>query len=120
MNLQESGLDAITFPQHSGPSGVVSPQIANRPVLELDCAKLPRELTLDSGFDMDHEVRRAMQHPDLVDFKKWIHFKCGLPSDEYNFGSPDRDPLEQVRDFVNWLVETGRGQYEANGKCRAY
>ena len=87
---------------------------------KLDYWNLPTDETL-GGMDQDDdtvpnvldEIERAKRNSKFEDFLVW-YFKRyeGEISDDYTWGAADGDPLEDLKDFLVWLVETKQGQWK--------
>lgn len=65
----------------------------------------------DSPYDLMSEIARAKEREDFPVFMKWLQEVVGC-EDDFVWGLPDGDPLEDFKDFANWLVETGQGRWE--------
>ena len=96
-------------PWETTPTAVEQPRL-------LDYWSLPADGSL--GTDRDHEpydclveVERAKKHEHFKIFFDWLIKKYDLDG-EYPWGAPEGDPLEDLLSFADWLVESGRGQYE--------
>lgn len=109
--LQECLTPTMTpgSPWETTPAAVEQPRL-------LDYWSLPADGSL--GTDRDHEpydclveVERARKHEDFKIFFDWLIQKFDLDG-EYPWGAPEGDPLEDLLSFADWLVESGRGQYE--------
>lgn len=66
------------------------------------------------GFNLDLEMLRAQSHPQFIKFKGWLMYKYNMDED-YEFGHPDNDNGEELKDFFQWLVESGHGKLAAAG-----
>ena len=64
----------------------------------------------DPPYDVISEVERAKQHPQFQDFMQWLINEYQLPGDHV-WGGPE-EPVEDLLDFVRWLISTGRGKHD--------
>ena len=83
--------------------------------VELDYFSLPRDpFNLFSSDDNPYEIikenERAKKHPFFKTFMSWLIDKHSLP-DDHIWGHPEDEPVLDLCDFIEWLVETGRGFY---------
>ena len=82
---------------------------------KLDYQNLPRTILADlvrqdCGLNVLGENERAKSHPAFPDFIIYMKEHYQLP-DHYVWGLPVDDPLEDLADFVKWLLISGHGEY---------
>ena len=79
----------------------------------LDYNSLPCDLEaeLDQNTEIDPlvENEKAKSHPLFPQFMAWLIAKYELP-DDHIWGTPE-EPVEDLKDFIVWLVEMGLGKY---------
>ena len=85
---------------------------------KIDYLNIPTDATL--GLDLDDagptclsELERAKHHYRFKEFLTWYFKKYESDIDpDYVWGLADGDPLEDLRDFYEWLVYIGEGRYK--------
>lgn len=90
------------------------PPIQNlNPPSVMDWLKLPRDLeaTVEEGtIDVFAEINRAKSHKCFPFFMQWLINWYDLP-EHHVWGHPEDEPVEDLRDFISFLVEAGYGNY---------
>lgn len=87
---------------------------------QLDYSKLPRDLEFEffkSGRPLDimWEIERAKKHPGFDSFLVWLYKEYDdLPS-WFEFGTKEGDLIEDLKDFMAWLVKSGNGKMADGG-----
>ena len=96
----------------TGASGTDSPM--DPPRLPMDWSKLPHpinmEAELEKNVDLASEINRAKSHKCFPFFMQWFTKAYDLPHDHI-WGKPDDDPVEDLCDFITFLVEAGYGNF---------
>ena len=81
----------------------------------MDWSKLPDPSDLDAlveegTIDVFSEINLAKSHKCFPFFMQYLIKKYDLP-DHHVWGHPEDEPLEDLRDFITFLVEAGYGNY---------
>ena len=69
------------------------------------------EATVEEGtIDVFAEINRAKSHKCFPFFMQWLINWYDLP-EHHVWGHPEDEPVEDLRDFISFLVEAGYGNY---------
>ena len=82
--------------------------------LNYDCPPSEDEfdkMVEDDKIDWDEEIQRVQKYPD---FPKYLDSLKGDVENDFEFGGPEGDPGEDLRDFVRWLHDKHQGSEFAN------
>ena len=98
----------------SGTDSMDPPPIQNPPTLmdwsELPCPKNLDVAVVEGTIDLFSEINRAKSHKCFPFFMQWLINKHDLPEDHV-WGHPEDEPVEDLRDFITFLVEAGYGNF---------